>query len=1606
MQENTLNNPKLGMQLSKHASQLSEGEYSVLLNGHISAVDGSILTITNEPSNLLCSRFKEGFKVIGTLPIISDNKVIYFLVNPVSGESEIGEIVNVTFTDSEDNETHCDDCNKPKIENTPLEKTEQLPLCEYKTLISASCLKFSINNPITATYRKSVEGLTIFFAEKGNPLRYIELFNIPHIVTGFDPENCNLPTYSSELDCNAIKIVPDYSIPCIETIDVVSGGSLNAGTYQFTAAYVESIVVDNNTVNQEVTDYFPVSNPIPIFQKTVTIDRNYKTNKAIKIAINNVDTGFDYFNLVVLKTVDQITTPYLIGTFPISSNTFEFTYTGNNNNDEIALAIDQIFRRKPVYNSARSLTDANNFLFWYDLEEQKPINLQPVINKLELKWATVEQNSNFYNNPINNQNVGYLRDEVYPFGIEFILKNGFTTVVFPLVGRNHTSSEVDEIPSTDPNYITDNTSCNTDQRKYRWQFYNTAPTPSGSVCYDENQNTVQNRFGCNLNPYQFGEFAYWESTAKYPNNPEVWGELCGKPIRHFKFPDNCVSPIINNPSINTFGVSNKIYPIGVQLDIEQLKELLEQAVQLGLITEEQKLNITSYRIKRGNRVGNQSIIAKGIVTDILKSNAITVGSSGIPAPIPGKFIYFPNYGFNDITGADPYLDWVFPFSTGRYTFHSPETSFNNPLLPTEIKTELVLYGKSVGRWTEVEKHAKYRLPKQSVYDTAIALSTIEVAADVALAVAEMVKSFIQEDSSATLDSVNTISQIAGSAQESTLPGIPDPYRAAAIIAASGTAAAGLATYLAVNATAQATYAALQAFHLGTQSYFKFINYFNNWVEIITNFETPYNPAIYYTAVGQYTNHCCPDSNLKFQQKINNSTYLSPGYFSFFENSEEVKINNFKRESSVYLSLSTSFSTETLCNAPTDNSKELFSDGTDACSLNTERDERNIKTLYTSIKNWIPDQYGTIDQIEWIDTGYCGKIDWASTQNSECEIIFGGDTYLSNFSFKKKFPFFTTDRVNGGIDEDVLYRLSSNVGICKYYFNSLSYNNSVQSGNDFVPDFKAPSANLECDGGSYFFHRGKLTLYNYAICNFIVESSYNLNFRHAEDELAKNFYPNISDVPFWTQEFRVPISTDNYYFYNNTYSKQNKENPFYILKNNYSQASEDLRAVHTNRVIYSSQNSWLTYSANDYYDFPLSDGKLTFVKGIEQEAVLVGQENTLKIFNAFIQLQTNLANAQVSTGNMFASKPRQFFKTDLGFGGAKHNQVLSTEFGHFFVNSKNPAIFRTSGESILEITKDSENKTVKQWFVNNLPFNITKDFPEIDGDLINNTYKDFGICMGYDNKFKRIFITKKDYSLLPEFKNKVIYQNGEFIYNNEPIFVDDERYFCNKSWTISYSPLFDQFVSFFSFLPNYYVSNEHYFSTGNNEGLWNHLLTQKSYQVFYGNLNNFLVEFATKNTIINNNLQAIKYKSDFRRFEGNENWALKNDKTFNEALIYTPNQTSGNLKLVVKEKNNLFQFTKYPKITPEGKEILVDNVENLWSFNQFSDISLNNGQPIMKYSCNPTIKYLNSEAISYKPSPFANVFRNNYFQIRLGNSIYSNYNILFHFDLSEQSNSPL
>lgn len=1875
-EKNNLNVLQVGMQLSKNKSDLQPQEYSLLVNGDIESVDTSPIKITNEPSNLLCSALKPNFDITGVLPVNPLNRTYYFLNNPISNESEIIWIPNTSPSLNADEEVNCSTCNNQTIEQPPLETQEETEICTFTTFVSDPCLQFNVTEPISSTYRLTDRGIIIFFAQPNKPMRYIEEWDVPYTLIPQDNPSgcvfCGDRKYSNQLDCNRIKILKDYKEPCIQVKDVIIGGKLSSGVYQFITTY-------SDERENQLTDYSNYSLPISVTQRDVFINTTYETNKAIKLQINNLDQQFESFKLVVVETLDNISTAYLIGTFPISSSTFEYTYTGYNRPSEIQLSPNELRRKRPVYTSASLVEQSNDILFWAKLKEQKPINLQPVVNNLRIKAATKEAFEGFYKNPLSYNSVSYLRDEVYPLFIYFKTANGYQTADFLI--SNHDKSyydnkvfyngqpvKVDYV--VNDNNVISTKGCEDEKPNELWQVYDTTPKtvrnlcgfepatsqtvlkritvscqtaewtegnpppdpcsppdpsytaepcvdevviPSGIVkygeyatsgeknvkapeptsdkkedqfiindtffkggldykpdytskvnslpvtsgvgnnCssdtsgdpfnttgegtvrylrsyfspivtenwfeltitnpvataiqivmftgsvtisvqkqggtpiphYDTNIFTRQNYFlilnnlnglqqgdvvyikvsnptdveilpawsnndqdeptaepwynygnmciynaqpvntnvrerdipttyikncsfyklvevdgvnddtSCFSRPAQEFDFQYWESSRCYPNNPEVWKDLCGKPIRYHKFPSLDISPFqdgVNTSLQDSFNYKKRIYPIGIKLDVEDVKNILNQAVQEGLLTEKEKKQITSFGIKRGNRRQNKSIIARGLLYDMWKAPILNEYKSAVNLPSTiVNYEYYPNYPYNDLRN-DPFLLFSrfapnpkglsHPFDNptdqkhnNRFTFYSPETSFNNPPIGSQLIVEYLARGGANVTLTQVEDHAKYTFLTQLAVDVSEALASGRI---------------VLEATTAAMNAGSFSFTVLGTGTDLSIINF-------AIYLAIGLAA-GFITNL--------------------------DNYTIEQANIFKNLLAPKNYCYYYYSIGNYSNYTniLKNSTNTFRFEVYNSAYLKPGNVVLNERTTPININNFRRESSVYLSLG-DYATPSYIAKPSveDRSRVIL-------DYQNEVAYTPISSYYTSIKNYIPDQYGLPEQIELVDTGYCGRIDWEENQSNDCEIIFGGDTYIGRHSFKRKFPYFLQERVNFPEDTDVNFQEIGNIAYPTYWFNSTnSYLTPITRPKDFARRATASNLrkneieeNLENPGGltpGSFIKLGKMYSYQFGVPYYITESDYNLDLRHGEDDLIKNFYPNTPSVERWTQPKNVPFDTDNSYFYDTTYSKQLTENLFYYLKPFYNQEEENLKTDKKNRVHYSKQYFPLSYSANDYFDFPFDDGELVSIKGIEQQAVLVTQTNASKVFNAFIEIPATVANIQVTTGRIFTQIPRQYYKTDLGFGGATQQQIVSTPYGHFYVDAQNPSILQVNQSSQKDITQDDENKKVKAWFRENIPFNISKQFPSID---TNNPLNGLGYALGWDNKRNRLFITKLDYKLKSSLLKDTTYIENKFYYKGTPISLKDTNYFEDKTWTVSYSPETNQFISFFSFKPNYYNSWETYFQTiyNNPSSIYNHHQTNQSYQVFQNKLYPFIVEFGTKNQFSTDFLKSISYVSEFRRYTDEYNYYLTQNKTFNKALIYTDTQTTGLLSLISKQKNNIFQQVKYPKTTiidsTPYTEILVDNVQNQYQFNQFQDRvndrnkMINNSlqtqfntQPILHYTPNnAAYKEFNPLSVSYTPAPLRRNLINDYFIVRLINDSESNYKIQLQYFITQ------
>ncbi len=171
---------------------------------------------------------------------------------------------------------------------------------------------------------------------------------------------------------------------------------------------------------------------------------------------------------------------------------------------------------------------------------------------------------------------------------------------------------------------------------------------------------------------------------------------------------------------------------------------------------------------------------------------------------------------------------------------------------------------------------------------------------------------------------------------------------------------------------------------------------------------------------------------------------------------------------------------------------------------------------------------------------------------------------------------------------------------------------------------------------------------------------------------------------------------------------------------------------------------------------------------------------------------------------------------------------------------------------------------------------------------------------------------------------------------------DSNYFEDVSWTIAFSPLESKWIGWSSFAPNYYIAHQNYFQTGINQtadetefGLWSHLLTNRSYQVFYGKKYPFIVEYMLKRSYGDLLLKSVGIDMEVVRYHGEYDTAVIDDKPFNRAWIYSPHTNSGELNLVV-NTGVLSQISQYPKTAPDhnSQEILITKVGSEWTLNYF------------------------------------------------------------------------
>lgn len=1436
--------------------------------------------------------------------------------------------------------------------------------CTYTKVVRDTCLGFRRSNLITGYIQYNFDcTYSVFFADGLNPDRTINLDNVPYQIIGYSgPANCPVPIYSDCLDCEATRLNFLATPPCTTVKKSVGAGSLLNGSYQAVIAY---------TINQQrVTNYFTPSNITGIWN-------HIGVAGGLEVTSLDLDTRFEEYELVIISTVNSQTIARKIGNYSTNQET---VYIDNYSEALPSVELSLIPLVTPVYEKCDKMFQINGYLLRSGIYSKYDFNYQQAANQITAYWQEVRYPADYYYT-VSDVNTSYMRDEQYAFFIRWIYNDGDKSASYHIPGRAAFLSDIVPLPVSNQDVLYG--------KNLTWQVYNTATVTNVNVNQPLANGGLVTREGL---------MGYWESTERYPDNrPDVWGNLCGEPIRHHKFPDNGLTHIHDQGG-------NYIYVLGVRFDnISHPLDNQGNPIQ----------NIIGFEILRGSREGNRTIVAKGLFNNMREYT--NLGQ---------EKVLYQNYPYNDLR-SDYFLtskeyngnsDTGTPLTAYKknyFSFHSPDTNFNNPFLSyNEVRVYTREFGKVNAVFTKPYGHPKEKL----ISDAAVRLGKI-VAIGLALNAAIGQKT-VQEPA----DSATAIpSSIAAAATASPIPnpamaGVLGAYAGGTPIAIGSTAgqfagAAGIGSIFSSQVqhptlTIQggdltslnfvpgfpgsatlpgiiATKALRTALSVVALTYFAGQG-LEKALEVIRQLVPYRDYAIQVDSHGYYNRYQSvtpANSSGQIRREHDMSSYIKDQVQVF---DGTYTINNLFRNNYVAVSIKNTLPDVSLNNVvPVDNSRKRVRD-TSVGHVNpyNQNFTADTSSYYVGLKIDYENQYGQLDGIIQIPIQPCHTATNYKLTNRVYNSgpLFGGDIYIGRYTEKNPFFFFNTwlyDVPNG---TELNYKEYYNVIYPRYWANFTKIDSSdilaTTPGAGSFANFVNYIANLvnvitlnqgantyynlDLDSSytsnkSFSVRYGYFYLFNNGIRDFFVESEVNLAQRDYGDDIAQRHYDYKSYTDY-DRLFRTDIITaGNYYKYDYSLSVSKLLNNYLsfstILPRWYDpQVAATCYTYYPTRMLYSLQqqseqlrDSWRIYLANNYKTF---EHVITHVKPINRTgSIILFQDSEPTSITGVDQLQTTTGvKITVGDGGLFAQPFQSLVNADddYEYGSCQDTRsVVNTPFGMFYMSRNNGKIMQYVGGQIVDISMNG----MRMWFLNNLPNVLTTQFPNFP--YTENPVIGIGCQAVYDAQYDIVYFCKKDFKALPDSGVQYDPVTNRFFIDRQSgidyIELGDPQYFENCSWTVSYDPKTKMWLSFHDWHPTDIVPTNDHFYTVNGNSFWKHNDTCQSFCNYYGVDYNFEVEFPINTgasiTTIKNveyTMEALTYSQDCL-----DQYHVLN-ANFDYAMLYNTEQNSGLLKLNLKPLNPV-QMLQYPRVNPSSIDILFSKEENKYRFNQFWDITKDRGE---------------------------------------------------------------
>ena len=685
------------------------------------------------------------------------------------------------------------------------------------------------------------------------------------------------------------------------------------------------------------------------------------------------------------------------------------------------------------------------------------------------------------------------------------------------------------------------------------------------------------------------------------------------------------------------------------------------------------------------------------------------------------------------------------------------------------------------------------------------------------------------------------------------------------------------------------------------------------------------------------------------------------------------------------------------------------EGLDFKDNNTREFNREIASHYAGIKVRIQNQYGQLETIKQIPATPCEQkfnyddipstaINYPYTQKiiNSTPVMFGGDTYINRYTEKNSMMFFYDWMYDQPDGYYFNYFLRKMIPQPRFWMNTTKYEATdlwtnligLLTGAPASGDGLLPSDYYQLDNRAYnysnddqgqqvislippiinaLFNTGQPGIFGVkqsfmylaasGVRDFYVESDVIVDFRENGDEVYQKYYDPFGYTDLTAMFDMNPnvITRGNYFRYDYSLSISKLFTQYLSQGNlqtrNYDPyVSELCYTYYPDRIYYSlpqqielSKDNWFVYLPNNYKEF---ESQISGVKNFAKTGIFITFKNDSPlIFQGTDTLQTDLGTkVTLGDGGLFTQTPQNVVVADAEYEyGSSQNKrsVISCPAGLFYISQNQGKIF-----SFSQGLKEISSTGLKWWFNKFLPYKLTEDFPLYP--YTDNPVAGIGCHSTYDNENAMIYFAKKDYRLKPEFKGRVEYDESldKFIVDGVTrLELGDDIIFEDSSWTISYDPKSNFWISHHDWHADLMISSKGNFLTTKGNGIWKHNDICNNYCNFYGVDYPFEIEIPITTGQTVTTMRSIQYMLEcYKKEEYNciDQFHVL-DFNFDKSVIHNSEQVSGYLNLNPYPKNNVTLNLTYPIINSNSIDILYSKEENMYRFNQFWDITKDRGE---------------------------------------------------------------